>query len=353
MAVIDRDRWLVLEPFVDRALELTGEERANWLAELRAELPDIAVELESFLSGEVAADRRGFLSEPLDVKHEGFVLGPYRLERPIGQGGMGSVWLARHADSQDEARVALKLLNLSLANPTVQERFRREGSLLARLTHPGIARLLDAGVSQDGRPYLVLEYVDGERIDQFVRTRALAVDERIRLMIQVLAAVDHAHAKLIVHRDLKPSNILVTREGAVKLLDFGIAKLLGDGGRAERTELTVKGGRVLTPEFAAPEQVRGEPVTTRTDIYALGVVLYVLLSGRHPTSHENATPAEALESLFEVEPARLGLGDLDDIVDRALRKAPADRYQSVAEFAADLQRTLGVERGAWGVGRGS
>jgi serine/threonine-protein kinase len=255
---------------------------------------------------------------------------------------MGSVWLARRSDGRFEGRAAVKLLNLALLSPAGQERFRREGSVLARLAHPGIARLLDAGVSASGQPYLILEYVDGQRIDVFVKERGLSLEERVRLVLQVLDAVGDAHANLIVHRDLKPSNILVTRDGTVKLLDFGIAKLLDDGG-GERTALTVDGGRALTPEFAAPEQVRGEPVTTTTDVYATGVLLYLLLSGRHPTAEGCHAPGDVIRALLDVGPAGLGLGDLDSILAKALRKAPGERYPSVAAFADDLGRFLGHE----------
>jgi tetratricopeptide (TPR) repeat protein len=341
MAVMDRDRWRILEPLLDRALELSAEERAPWLEELRSESPDLAEELTSLLSGEEAADRRGFLSEPIGLATlDGLALGAYTLDRPIGHGGMGTVWLARRTDGRFEGSAAVKLLNLALLSPSGQERFRREGSTLARLTHPGIARLLDAGVSPGGQPYLVLEYVDGEHIDGFAQKRALSVEERVRLVLQVLAAVGHAHANLIVHRDLKPSNILVTRDGTVKLLDFGIAKLLDDEGRGERTAVTVEGGRAMTPEFAAPEQVRGETITTATDVYALGVMLYLLLSGRHPTAHGNRSTEAALHALLDVEPAPLGHGDLDTILSKAMRKAPAERYQSAAAFADDLERWL-------------
>ncbi|HEU4641939.1 MAG TPA: serine/threonine-protein kinase [Gemmatimonadaceae bacterium] len=340
MAVMDRDRWRVLEPLLDRVLDLPADERESWLAELRAQSPALAAELTSLLSGEQAADRNGFLATPLDVKLEGLVLGAYTLERPLGHGGMGSVWLARRTDGRFEGHAAVKLLNLALLTPSGQARFRHEGSVLARLAHPGIARLLDAGVSPSGQPYLVLEHIDGVRIDAWAEEHALGLDGRIRLFLQVLDAVGHAHANLIVHRDLKPSNILVTREGTVKLLDFGIAKLLGAEGSADRTALTMEGGRALTPEFAAPEQVRGDAITTTTDVYALGVLLYVLVSGRHPTAEGCRTSPETARALLEVEPERLRLGDLDSILGKALRKEPRERYQTVEAFADDLGRYL-------------
>src|SRR5215208_3126556 len=193
MAVIDRDRWHVLEPLLDRALELSLEERTPWLDELRSQSPELADDLVQLLSREAAADRGGFLSGPLDAPLAGRELGAYTLERPLGQGGMGSVWLARRTDGRFEGRAAVKLLNLALLSAVGQERFRREGSLLARLTHPGVARLYDAGVSASGQPYLVLEYVEGRPIDVFAREHGLSQDARIRLVLQVLAAIGHAH----------------------------------------------------------------------------------------------------------------------------------------------------------------
>lgn len=343
MGVIDRERWEALEPLLDRALSLSTEEQSAWLDELTISSPDLAADLGVLLSGESAADQEGFLVEPLELRLSGLEFGAYALERPLGQGGMGSVWLARRIDGRFEGRVAIKLLNLALVSTTGQERFRREGSMLARLTHPGIARLLDAGVSDSGQPYLVLEYVDGRPIDTFAAARRLDVAQRVRLFLQVLAAVGHAHANLVVHRDIKPNNILVTDDGEVKLLDFGIGKLLDAEGGAPNTTITIEGGRALTPDFAAPEQVRGGTITTATDVYSLGTLLYLLVSGRHPTTEGSRTPADALLRVLQVEPARLKLGDLDTILAKALRKEPRGRYQTVAAFADDLERYLGDE----------
>ncbi|HEX6964677.1 MAG TPA: serine/threonine-protein kinase, partial [Gemmatimonadaceae bacterium] len=276
MGVMDRDHWRVLEPLLDHALELSVEARASWLDALRDESPALAGELATLLSGEEAADQRGFLNVPLGVRPEGMEIGAYTLERALGQGGMGSVWLARRTDGRFEGFAAVKLLNLALLGPAGQARFRREGSVLARLTHPGIARLMDAGVCASGQPYLVLEYVDGEPIDRYADAHHLPLDARVRLVLDVLAAVGHAHANLIVHRDLKPSNILVTRDGVVKLLDFGIAKLLRDDLAEGRSALTAESAHLMTPEFAAPEQVSGGTITTATDVYACGVLLYLL-----------------------------------------------------------------------------
>ena len=343
MTVIDRERWRELAPLLDRALDLSGEEREHWLEALRTSSPDVAAEIDTLLRGDVSAEHRGFLSRPVQATRTslaGVELDGWTLESPLGQGGMGTVWLARRTDGRFEGRAAVKLLNLALLSEAGQERFRREGSVLARLTHPGIARLLDAGVSAGGQPYLVLEHVEGRPIDAFVGERALATIDRVRLFLQVLDAVGHAHTNLVVHRDLKPSNILVTADGTVKLLDFGIAKLLDVSATGERVALTAEYGRALTPEFAAPEQIRGEPITTATDVYGSGVLLHLLLSGRHPTADGCHTPQETMRAILDTAPSRLGLGDLDTVLVKALRKAPTDRYQTVAAFAGDLRRYL-------------
>jgi serine/threonine-protein kinase len=257
-----------------------------------------------------------------------------------------------------------------------RETVQREGSILARLTHPHIARLIDAGVAAGGQPYLVLEYVEGEPIDRWCDSNALSIEARVRLFLDVLAAIAHAHNKLILHRDLKPSNILVTKDGRVKLLDFGIAKLLDDEAiPVQASELTQQAGRAFTPEYAAPEQVQGQDVSTATDVYALGVLLYLLLTGQHPTSASAKTPVERLQAVVNTEPARLShavvrgatsppsdladiadrraatplklvralRGDLDNIVAKALKKAPAERYGTVDALADDLQRYLNHE----------
>jgi tetratricopeptide (TPR) repeat protein len=335
VALLDLDRWRVLSPMLDRMLDLTQPDRESWLAELRTTEPELAAELSALMDSDAKANARSFLETPPLVTLSGVELGAYTLERPLGSGGMGSVWLGRRTDGAFEGHAAVKLLNLALVTPTGQARFRREGSVLARLAHPGIARLLDAGVSAAGQPYLVLEYIDGVRIDEYVQEHTLTRDARIRLFLQILDAMGSAHANLIVHRDLKPSNILVTKDGTVKVLDFGIAKLL-DTDRSDGGALTAEDTRALTPDFAAPEQVYGAAITTATDVYSLGVLLYLLLSGRHPRPSTAAHPHAA----FEAEPAKLGVGDLDTILGKALRKNPQERYQTVAAFADDLQRFM-------------
>ena len=358
-----------LQPLITRALELELPQRAAWLAQLRVEQPSLAAEVERLVAEEALLDARGFLangvSQALAVARPGLAgqrLGAWTLEGLLGQGGMGTVWLARRSDGRFEGTAAVKLLNLALLDPVGSERFRREGTLLARLSHPHIARLLDAGITDAGQPYLVLEHVEGERIDRYCDRARLTPEQRLHLVQEVCAAVAHAHAHLIVHRDLKPSNILVTSGGTVKLLDFSIAKLVEEGG-GEASTLTDLGGRALTPEYAAPEQISGGAITTATDVYALGVLLYVLLAGRHPTGEGCRSTPEYLKGVLETEPPRLSTavvaaeergtsaerlrrlyaGDLDNIVAKALRKRPEERYSTIGALAEDLRRYLAHE----------
>jgi len=358
---MDVARWQRLSPALDALLELDADARAAALATFRQDDPDFAAELEALLALE--ADREDFLAEPIVAALSGMLpgrhVGPYELERLLGEGGMGQVWLARRADGLYERRVALKLLRPGLADPDLRLRFTRERQILARLEHPHIARLLDAGISTDQQPYLALDYIDGEPVTDWCRKHQPDVPDRIRLFLQVCDAVSHAHTNLIVHRDLKPSNILVTALDDVRLLDFGIAKLLDTSGQAP--EHTRTGARAFTLHYAAPEQIRGEPVTTMTDVYALGVVLYELLAGRKPYQPSRASDAQWEQAILDADPHRPSLalqrgaddglapaerrrmartiaGDLDTIVLRALAKAPAHRYASVEAFALDLRR---------------
>jgi serine/threonine-protein kinase len=285
-------------------------------------------------------------------------VGAYLLQSEVGRGGMGSVWLATRDDGQYQGRVAIKLLATSWLGQDAEQRFRQEGTLLARLDHPNIARLLDAGVTEQGEPFLVLEYVEGETIDAYCNRAGLDVRARIELFIDLLGAVAHAHRNLIVHRDIKPANVLVTAAGKIKLLDFGISRLL----EQQDSRLTRTGHTLMTPQYAAPEQLLGAPVTTATDIYALGLLLYLLLTGRLPYL-ATSSPAElmrlittgviplpsriATELLTQVQypRARTTLrrqlrGDLDNIVLKAVHAAPEQRYQDVAAFEADLRRYL-------------
>lgn len=346
MSPLGSDRWEALSPYLDRALEMDGTERSALLASLRLEDPGIAADLQALLEEHSVLSQECFLDQdaglPLEASLEGQTVGAYTLVSPIGQGGMGSVWLARRSDGRFEGEAAVKFLNAALVGRAGGERFRTEGTLLARLTHPHIARLTDAGVSPIGQPYLVLEYVEGEHIDRYCDGRGLGVEARIRLFLDVLGAVAHAHANLIVHRDIKPSNVMVTPEGQVKLLDFGIAKLLEGGEQfGAATDLTREGGWALTPEYAAPEQATGGPITTATDVYSLGVLLFLLLGGQRRAG----SPAESMRALVNAEFPSLPTvrGDLATVVAKALKKEPAERYASATAFAEDLRRYLDHE----------
>jgi serine/threonine-protein kinase len=375
-----KERWHALTPYLDQALELTGAQRAEYLATVRQESTSLAADLEALLREHRDVKDEGFLAAlpgltPPPTSLAGTRAGAYTLSALIGQGGMGSVWLANRSDGRFQGLAAVKLLSAALAGPEGEARFRREGSILARLRHPNIAQLIDAGVLVLGQPYLVLEHVDGERIDRHCDSMRLTVEARLRLFLDVLGAVAHAHANLIVHRDIKPSNVLVTADGKVKLLDFGIAMLLEGHGTGESTALTREGQVMLTPEFAAPEQVTGGTVTTATDVYALGVLLYLLLTGQHPTAPGARSPAEMIRAVVETEARRasdavvdthrltaaslaasaaqrasttrrlyaLLRGDLDTIVAKALHKRPEERYHSVAALADDIRRALAHE----------
>ena len=374
MRTLNASWWMLLSPRLDEALEMSAEERLLWLSSLRAEEPTLARHLETLLLEHNMLAEERFLEKrfaplPLGRPYPGQPIGPYDLVEEIGYGGMGSVWLARRGDGRFERQVAIKFLNLGFLGRGGEQRFKREGRILARLAHAHIAELVDASVTPEGQPYLVLEYVAGDHIDSYCDQRLLDIEARIRLFLDVLDAVAHAHGSLIVHCDIKPSNVLVRNDGQVKLLDFGIAKLLAQQGETETTLLTLEAVRPMTPGYAAPEQLQGEAVTTGTDVYALGVLLYELLTGRHPVGP--GSPVEVLRAIVDLEPlrpsvvvdlvdtdaeiaaanaarrgtapdklSRLLCGDLDTIVGKALKKDPAERYASVAAFADDLRRYL-------------
>ncbi|MBV8380849.1 MAG: serine/threonine protein kinase [Paucibacter sp.] len=364
---VTKSRWSQLSPLLDELLDLADEPaRQARLAEIRAEDASLADDLQELLRRQQAMEQADFLASPIasmrgQPEAGQSIGGVYTLERELGQGGMGTVWLARRTDGRFEGMVAIKFLTASLLGPADTGRFAREGQILARLAHPNIARLIDAGISEKpGRapqPYLVLEYVDGIPISRYCEQHVPELADRIRLFLDVLAAVAHAHNRLILHRDLKPSNILVTPGGEVKLLDFGIAKLLADTDDASpATELTRQAGRAFTPHYAAPEQLQNGEVSTATDVYALGVLLYLLLGHQHPNADPTSqdTPLERMKAVIEVEPKRLSdvvrandpklarelRGDIDTIVARALKKAPSDRYPNAAALADDLRRWL-------------
>jgi len=358
------ERWHRIEELFCTVVDRPPAERGAYLTRVCGDDEELRREVLELLSHETA---EGFLEDP--IKHAtlavaiepademlGQRIGQYRLIRLIGRGGMGTVYEAARDDRQFDQRVALKLIRRGMDSEFVRARFLRERQILAGLDHPHIARLFDGGATADAQPYFVMEFVEGETITAYCRQHALPLDAKLNLFRDVCAAVQHAHQKLVIHRDLKPGNILVTAEGTPKLLDFGIAKLLAsDTGEAHtRTETAV---RLMTPDYASPEQVRGGAITTATDVYALGVVLYELLTERRPYQFETYAPLEIEHAICDTEAARpsemIGrqfgttaklarqlAGDLDNIVMMALRKEPARRYPSVEKFSEDLRRYL-------------
>ena len=363
------ERWALIDAVFADALERPDEERRGWLVERCGDDEALRSEVERLL----ALDDRvpsGWLSSTQGASVAGIRrpvterIGPYRLIRPLGRGGMGTVYLARREDTYRQD-VALKIIRGGFVGDALRQRFELERQVLARLEHPNIARLYDGGTTDDGHPYLVLERVDGVPIDRFADARRLTIVQRIELLRDVCAAVSHAHRNLIVHRDLKPSNILVTEDGSVKLLDFGIAKLLAPEVHDAPQALTRTSARPMSPRYASPEQIRGELITVGTDVYALGVLGYELLSGVSPLQPEDPSPFALERATLEQTPRPLSAattadpgeiaaqrgstpkevrnalrGDLDAIFAKALRKRPAARYASVDALAADLDRHL-------------
>jgi len=359
MATVPPEQWGPFSEYLDQALDLPEADRGAWLAALAQRSPELAAAVADALAQRDRAGYSEFLAEPLLLSSQrpvgatlvGRNVGPYVIEAEVGRGGMGSVWRARRVDDRFETTVAVKFLHASWIGLQGEQRFRSEGQMLGRLDHPNIARLIDAGLLDATHPYLVLEYVEGEAIDAYCAAQKLTLEARVELFLGVLAAVAHAHSHLIVHRDIKPANIFVTRSGTVKLLDFGIAKLLDDASGS--AALTKSGGTALTPQFAAPEQLLGNPVTTATDVYSLGLVLYVLLTGKHPVAAATDSSAQLIHAVLTEDPPQASMitvmptpwrrslqGDLDNILGKALKKVPAERYASVGAFADDLKRHL-------------
>ncbi len=369
------ERWQLVREVLEEVITVKASQRSHWLDEACGSDLELRHEVESLL---LSHDRAGveFLQTPAfnllplnpadnsPTIRVGRLVGVYRIEEQIGRGGMGEVYRAARVDGQYSKQVAVKLVRVGLDTSFVLERFRQERQILATLDHPNIARLLDGGTTEDGVPYFVMELIGGAPIDAYCDAQGLSVTERLELFLQVCAAVQHAHQRLIVHRDIKPSNIMVTREGGPKLLDFGIAKILDPAIESEPTLL-----RGMTPEYASPEQIRGEAITTATDVYSLGVVLYRILAGRSPYPENTRTPLEFAKVICEDEPARPSSrltgskkdvsgataeisdhsveksrrqlkGDLDHIVLKALRKEPGRRYASVEQLGDDIRRHL-------------
>jgi eukaryotic-like serine/threonine-protein kinase len=381
---MDAERWKRVDELLQATLRVPVEQQEEFLRQQCGGDAELKQELLSLLSAHHEADN--FLDQPLIVgaalkndslQDQEFVdslagreVSHYRILSHLAHGGMGNVWLAERNDGRFERRVAIKFLNIAVNGPLSLERFKREGAILAQLAHPNIAELIDAGVTAAGEPFLVLEHVQGKQIDEYCDEHLLDVDNRIKLFLDVLSAVGHSHSNLIVHRDIKPANVLVTNEGHVKLLDFGIAKLLSDSDDPSApTRLTLEGDKALTPRFAAPEQITSGSITTATDVYALGVLLYLLLSGQYSAGAGPHSSTDLVRIIVDLETSKMSLaavsagsgavaaaaakrattpdglqrqlrGDLDTIVGKALKKNPAERYISVAAFADDLRRYL-------------
>jgi eukaryotic-like serine/threonine-protein kinase len=383
MTAIDPDRWARIDSLFGEALELPEAEREPFLAHRCGQDRELFEAVQALLDSAAAAERLigesvgsfapdVLASLPLpdgesDDEEDGIVgrvVGPYRLLAELGRGGMGAVYLAERADGEFEKRVALKLVKRGMDTDEILRRFQSERRILASLEHSYIARLYDGGAAADGRPYLVMELVEGERVTDYCDQRRLGISDRLAIFRSICEAVQHAHQNLVVHRDIKPSNILVTADGTPKLLDFGIARLVDEDG--DDTPRTRTGMRILTPEYAAPEQLRGERVTTATDVYALGAVLYELLAGRRhldgdsreggrdlaerarpgpvrdrPSTAASRSPAHAVANARRTTPERLRRtlrGDLDTVVLRALADDPRDRYPSAQQLLEDLER---------------
>jgi serine/threonine protein kinase/tetratricopeptide (TPR) repeat protein len=350
-----------LSRLLDEALDLEPAQAEAWLAALPEAHRHLLPQLREMLTEHLSPGHAGFMSGgpkleggAVDetVARPGDLVGPYRLIREIGHGGMGAVWLAERADGSLKRHVALKLPRLAWG-AGLAERMARERDIGALLEHPNIARLYDAGVDASGRPYLALEYIDGQPLDAWCAALALGVPERLRLFQQVARAVAYAHGRLVVHRDLKPSNVLVTADGQAHLLDFGIAKLLHEAAPGD-LGLTQEQGRVLTPHYASPEQIQGETITVASDVYSLGVLLYELLTGRLP--FQATSPAALEAAVLEGEPppassraqdkatARALRGEIDAILGKALKRVSASRYATVDALVQDIERHLKGER---------
>jgi non-specific serine/threonine protein kinase/serine/threonine-protein kinase len=380
------ERYQQIKALFHAALEHEPGAQAAFLDQACAGDPALRAEVEallavepapSFIEGAIQDAVARIAADPPEPV-QGQRIGPYQVIRQIARGGMGAVYLALRADDQYRKQVAIKLIRRGLDTEDIIRRFRNERQILAGLDHPNVARLLDGGATDDGRPYLVMEYIEGQPIDDYADHHTLSTEDRLRLFRQVCAAVQYAHQHLVIHRDIKPSNILVTEDGTPKLLDFGIAKLLTPEMAAQTLDATAPALRLMTPEYASPEQVRGETITTASDVYSLGVVLYELLTGHRPYRLTGRTPHEVLQAVCEQEPERPSTaitrveevatdgetkritpevvsemradtperlrrrlsGDLDTIVLKAMHKEPQRRYASVEQFSEDIRRHL-------------
>jgi serine/threonine-protein kinase len=355
-----QERFRQIDRVFDAALDVAANEREAYLDQacgtdhtLRDRVRKLLIahdKSSGVLESAAKAAAADWLDEPkIPVARVPDRAGPFRIVREIGSGGMGMVYLAEREGDEFEQRVALKLVRYAGASDAVHRRFLEERRILARLDHRHIAHLVDGGLTSDGQPFFAMELVDGQPIDAWCRARNLTVDQRLDLVIMVCEAVQYAHEHLVIHRDLKPSNILVREDGQLKLLDFGIAKLIDPPHAGDDAGVTQTGVLALTPDYAAPEQVRGLTVSTATDTYALGVLLYVLVTGQRPYDARGKSPAELERIVCEVEPPRPSMvapeplrrtlrGDLDVIVMKAMHKDPARRYATASALGDELRR---------------
>ncbi|MEO8346970.1 MAG: protein kinase, partial [Betaproteobacteria bacterium] len=350
-----------LSVLLDTALELPESEHTTWLAGLDGDDVALGPTLRELLARRVSKETADLLHAPpaftiagapanASELHIGDTVGPYRLERVLGRGGMGEVWLAERVDGSLKRKVALKLPHVTWA-PGLAERFAREREILSGLEHPNIARLYDAGVDAQGRPYMALEYVEGQPLDEFCKAGVLSIEARLKLLLQVADAIAFAHSRLVLHRDLKPGNMLVTADGKLRLLDFGIAKLM-EGDATRETVLTQVSGRALTLDYASPEQIRGEPIGTASDVYSLGVVAFELLAGARPYRLKRGSAAELEEAITGADTPlasemadglavrKLLKGDLDATLNKALKKHVVERYPTIDTLAQDWRHHL-------------
>ena len=366
------EKWKKVKDIFQSAVDLPVEERDHFAKEQCGVDETLFFEVNKLLeSHEESSDLlespafkaiADLVDDQSSSSRVGQIVGAYRLDKEIGRGGMGTVYLASRADEAFKKKVAIKLIKRGFDTDEIVGRFRHERQILAVLEHPNITHLLDGGTTDDGLPYLVMDFVQGTALNDFSNSRQLSVKERLEMFLQVCSAIAYAHKNLVVHRDLKPSNILVTEDGVPKILDFGIAKLVATNGDQATFDKTINAFRAMTPEYASPEQVNGHPVTTSSDIYTLGVVLYELLTGHHPYRFRTKNVAEISRLLTDTSPTKpssicrakgVGVvvqhpetlvrtlrGDLDNIVLMAMRKEPERRYSSVEQFAADIQRYL-------------
>ncbi|HQU84991.1 MAG TPA: serine/threonine-protein kinase, partial [Pyrinomonadaceae bacterium] len=381
---MDAAKWQNIKQLMSAAIELSAEKRRDFLAqesdiEIRTAVEKLIAaheRAEDFIEKPIAVER-GFAEDDTEDVFIGKQIEDYLILERIGAGGMGAVYLAERLHSDFKQKVALKIIKRGMDSEAILKRFARERRILSTLKHPNIAQLLDGGISKEGLPFFVMEYIEGFPLKQFCSIKDVSLEQRLEIFRQICAAVDEAHKNLIIHRDLKPSNIFVTADGTPKLLDFGIAKLLSD----EDDEATATQAKMLTPEYASPEQITGKNITTSSDIYSLGVILYELLSGHRPFETKGKSFDEIIKSVCETEPKlpssvvirpsfagenatlqnkgqltkeegqrtknegqrtnpKLLVGDLDNIILKALRKEPSERYDSARQFSDDILRFL-------------